>query len=379
MNDRSLRRRPGCRTRAAVLLVSLLLQSQAVTAAEPITFKWHTIPMPDGSGAPAVSFIAPEGWRVEGGMQRTPFELRNMFSMTDLLIEAEDGRSVHFYPTLNFRYSDYTQAMPMQAFDGSYFLPPPQSIGQWILDMYRMSPDSTVSDLQIVAEEPMPELTKLLQRMFQLQMQDLARMQHAPGGAASMNVGGTKVVFRYRQGGRQMEETFLVGWHVMVMTTYGQVATANWGVVDMRSLAGPAGSDYINDPALVTIAQSMRFTPAFFEAMHGYYQRLYRRAPPKTVGQLKQNGDSIGDILHDGWKKRSGMTDAGQSREVDMIHERTPYSTPGGDTVYLSSHYQQVYGDGQGRFLLSNDLNWDPRSDSAFNRNEWQMLEPARP
>jgi len=39
---------------------------------------------------------------------------------------------------------------------------------------------------------------------------------------------------------------------------------------------------------------------------------------------LQNDGSSVSDILYDGWKKRSSMTDAGQSRENDMIHERTP-------------------------------------------------------
>ncbi len=62
-----------------------------------------------------------------------------------------------------------------------------------------------------------------------------------------------------------------------------------------------------------------------------------------------------------------------------MIHERTPYNTSDGSSVYMSSHYQHVYGDGQNRFLLSNDVNWDPRTDPGFNNRQWQLLKPAQP
>lgn len=360
-----------------VLSAFLVFPSCQAQDKKPTVFRQHTVPLP-GEGITGFTLLVPEGWKVEGGMQRTPPELRNMFTLTDLLVEAPDGRSIHFYPAISYRYSDYTQAQPMQPVDGTFFLAPPESIGQWILYMAQINPDPTITNLQLISEEPLPDLTRTLQQMFAGQMQELRQMQHAPGGEAFMDVGGTKVIFKYNQNGKPMEETFLVGWHMMIMRTYGRVAMANWGIVDMRSLAGPAGSDYINDPALVTIAQSIRYNPRYYEAMHRYYQRTFHRPPPKTVKQLQKNNTSVNDILYDGWKKRSGMTDAGQRREIDMIHERTPYTAPDGNTVYLSSHYQRVYSDGQDRYILSNDANWDPRTDSAFNGRQWQMLKPEK-
>lgn len=360
---------------AALLATAALLHAQTPDAT---VFRRVELPMIGEQPLPAMTLLVPEGWRIEGGIQRTPPELRSMFVLRDVQVKAPDGRTVHFYPGMVFRYSSMTQAQPMQPMDGGFFCPPPESIGQWILMISQGNLEPGVTDLRLVSEEPLPQTTQWMRRFYGPQIQDMARMASSPADQPFGDAMGTMVRFAYNHHGRPMEETFVVAWMIMGMKMNGQMAMCFWSIVDMRSVAGPAGSNPAADPVLATIAHSARYTPQYFEAMHGYFQRLYRRPPTQTVAQMRSGSDSVSDILHEGWKRRSGMTDAGQQREVDMIHERTPYTTPHGQTVHLSSHYRHVYSDGQDRYLLSNNPNWDPRTDPAYNGRTWHVLQPQR-
>ena len=171
-----------------------------------------------------------------------------------------------------------------------------------------------------------------------------------------------------------MEETFLIGWRVMGTTMNGRLAMCNWGINEMRSICGPAGSDYMNDPGLITIAHRLRFNPQYYEAMHKYYTQVFRRPPAKTPKAVMAETESISDIIHDGWKKRNAMTDAGQARQVDTIHERAPYVNPHGETVHLSAHYNRVFSDGD-RYILTNNANWSPNTDPNYNSSDWTQLQ----
>ena len=84
------------------------------------------------------------------------------------------------------------------------------------------------------------------------------------------------------------------------------------------------------------------------------------------------------DMMMRNWCRRNAMTDVGQARLVDSIHEQTPYAAPGGESIVLPSLYNHVYADGQGLYLLHNNPNFDPRPDSAFHDRPWQPIKPIR-
>jgi hypothetical protein len=361
------------RQTALAALVLVLLNTVAM-ANGPIAFRQHAVQLPAERPITAMTFLVPEGWQVQGGMQRTPFELRNMFALTDLEISAPDGRSIHFYPGMSFTYSQMTQAQPLQPSGGSFFLAPPRAFSEWILYLNQLSPSPTVTDLRLVSEEPMPQVRERFLALYGQQLQEWRQIA-GQGGEPFGDIHASRIVFTYNENGRAMEETFLVAWRVMGVNMANLGVTCDWAILDMRSLAGPAGTNYLNDPALVTIGHSLRFSPEYFQAMHDYYVQTFRRPPLRTVAKAQEDGESISDIIHKGWKTRNALTDTGQERMVDMIHERTPYAAPDGRTVHLSSHYQRVFSDGQDRYILTNDANWDPRLDPNFNSGQWQPLQ----
>lgn len=351
----------------------------------------HQITDPGMNNIVAATVLVPEGWSVEGGMTRPAPQFYSNPVLVDLAIEAPDGRGAHFFPSMSFEFNGMQQLpafSPTQG--GNFWHPVPDSVGQWILSLAQSNPKPGVTELQLVSEENVPELTaKLRQQAAPLiqQIQQTNQMSAGFGSRQDFDTQATKVVFRYKEDGKAMEETFLVTWQAMVMSINGQAQSAYWSVPMMRSMKGPVGTDYLNDPALTAIFASVRNNPQWDAEMARYWQELARirhngamqrqRDAAAAHQKRMQTLNETSDIIANGWRDRSAAMDRMQEKTVDAIHEQTPYTTPSGETVKLPSFYDHVYTDGNGRYLLENDALYDPNTDPAMNSQTWQRIEPT--
>lgn len=349
----------------------------------PTAFRKHAIE--DQTGMVAATMLVPQGWAVESSVTRQPPNMPGTFAWSDILVSAPDGREFHMYPDFGFVYSNQMNAQPFQPVKGGMFLPPPESIGQWLLQIYQLEPDAAITNLRIVSEEEYTPLTQMLRKLAQPTLQGVQQIQATsmPGDEIGFDTQGVKVIFRYEKHGETKEETFVAGWQIIAynMQSIGMF-TAHWGVYNMRSVSGPIGTDYMNDPALVTISQSFQTTPQWNDAMAKFYRSIAPKpnqpSPPSSAASVGQTNSDVLDIMHKGWSDREAIKDAGQASSVNMIHERTRYADPSavGGSVDLSSHYQHMMTDGQGNYLGHNDANWNVNADPNWNQREWQTMTP---
>ncbi len=346
-----------------------------------VAFEKHTF-TEQTTGMPAFTALVPKGWTVESSIQRTPPQLAAMFSFADILITAPDGREIHFYPSMTFHYSPDINAQPFQPVYEKFFLPPPDSIGDLLLQFAKVNPDPTIKNLRIVSEEDMPALTRRLRELAAGIIQSMAQLQQSamPGDQMFFDTKGVKVVVQYEQDGQTKEETFVTQYQTQSFSTAGTGPIVQWGIYNMRSLSGPLGTDYTRDPTLITIAQSAQITPQWAEAQHKYFvARAPRPSPTKIERPQKTPGEIYAETRQsslDGWKSNQATSDAVASREIDMIYEETPYTDTDGSSVRLSNHWKHVVSDGQGTILMHNDSNWNINADRDWNQRDWQTLTP---
>ena len=384
---------------AVLLGVTLIAATPASSAEAPApppaagstVFREHKITDPGMNDLVAATVLVPEGWAVEGGLTRNPPQLYSMPVAVDVKFTAPDGRRVRFFPSLSFEFGGQGGQPFSATLGGNLYLPLPASPGQWLVEMARISPEPGVTDVRLVSETMDPDLTAQLRQqnaqLFQMIEQNRA-MGAQVGVGTEFDMQATKIVLTYTHDRRDYEETFLMTWQYMASTFQGQPTGGNWSIMLMRSARGPIGTDYLNDPELMTILRSAQNNPAWDAEMGKYWAELTRirnqgnqdrmAINQRAHEQRMQTIRETGDIITQGWRDRSARQDAAHERFIDTIHEVTPYQTPAGETVKLPSFYEHVYTDGNGRYLLNNSSLYDPNTDPNLNQQTWQRIEPTR-
>jgi len=340
----------------------------------------------------ATTVLVPEGWQVEGGITRPASQFYSMPVLLDVKFIAPDGRQARQFPSMSFEFNYRQPAQPFSPTSGgNMYLDLPQSPGAWLMDMSRKQPEPGISDLRLVSEAVVPDLTKQLQQnnaaTYQTVQQSQA-MAMQTGMSMQFDTQATAIVIQYTKDGRQLEETILMTWQYLVHLWQGQVTHGTWSIGEMRSLRGSVGSAYLNDPALQAIFQSARPNPVWVQEMNRYWSEIARilnkggtdrRNQAWAAHQKRmQTMNETSDIIANGWKARNAISDAGHQRTIDSIHEVTPYQTPAGQTVKLPSFYDNVHTDNNGRYILHNDSYYEPNRDPTVNSVDWHRIEQQR-
>ncbi|MGE3926388.1 MAG: hypothetical protein AB7G13_25975 [Lautropia sp.] len=381
--------RSGTITLRATVLAALLI---ATSSSAQTLFREHRLTDPGMHGAVASTLLVPEGWHVEGGLSRPSDRLYSMPVVADVKVTAPDRRQVRFYPSLSFDFDHASPGVPLQpTLGGNLYLPLPDSPGRWFMDMARRSPDPSISGLQLVSESDVPELTAQLRQRSAGLMQILAdgnRTTAGMGFQTAFDTQATRLDLRYVQNGQALEETVVMSWQYQVLVRQGQAVSGSWAILQMRSVSGPAGTPFLEDPVLAAIVASVRNDPAWEAEMNRYWAeiaRIRQRGQQQRQAQfaahnrrMREINQEIGNIIVGGYQRREAIRDASHARTVDAIREVTPYQTSGGQTVKLPSFYDHVYTDNNGRYILHNDAGYEPNIDRTINNVRWQRIEPQR-
>lgn len=354
-----------------------------------VVLKEHRITDPGMNNMLISTLLIPEGWEVKGGATRTANQLFNMPVLLDLTVTAPDGRSARFFPSFSFEFNHRSPGQmlkPTQS--GNLYFPLPDSPGQWIMEMAKLNPAPEVSNFRLVSEADLPEITKMLRQQSTQRFQSVAQLNQTTaqmGFGSEFDTQGTKVVLQYDKGGKAIEETIILTWQYEVMINQDQMTQGNWGVMLMRSIGGPVGTNYIDDPALNAIFRSVRINPQWLAEMNTYWTELAKIRHKgnmdriRTAGKISQiqaeGASAVNDIMMKGWRASNTSSDRIQSKTINAIQEQTVYQTPGGESVKLPSFYDHVYTDGNGRYLLHNDALYEPNRDPTMNSQDWQKIQ----
>lgn len=370
----------------------------AIAPTSATVFLEQTVTDPGMNHMAISTILVPEGWQLEGGAIRSNPGLFNMPVLIDVSITAPDGRGIHFLPSLAFEF-DVNQdqygggapqkMQPLQS--GSLYYPLPESPGEWIIDLASINPADDITRLKLVSEEDIPEITAALRKQNASRYQMTEQMNQTTasmGFGSEFDTQATQVVLEYDKGGRTIEETIVMTWLYDVGISQGRITRGSWNIISMQSLSGPKGTNYVEDPVLNAIFQSVRVNPSWTAEMNKYWVELANikhkgnMAAIKSAAKISQiqadSANEVSDIISKGWSERSASSDRIQAKTIDAIGEQTVYRTPTGDAVKLPSFYDKVYTDGDGRYLLHNDELYDPNRDPDLNDQNWEQVEAVR-
>lgn len=168
---------------------------------------------------------------------------------------------------------------------------------------------------------------------------------------------------------------------------YTSIGGMNWGYT-INALEAPEAvyeqgkKDYIN--ALI----NFQYNPNWLQANNQHYAQLSRQstashnqrmAAIKAQGQAAINTgntySSIADSNHESWKRRNGMTDAGQAKAVDGIWERSNMQDQNGNEYQVEGYSDNVWVNNNDEYIGTDNTNWNPNIDTATYYTEWEPLQ----
>lgn len=168
---------------------------------------------------------------------------------------------------------------------------------------------------------------------------------------------------------------------------YTTIGGMDWGytlnaIEAPKSIYENAKKDYINS------LLNLQVNPNWLQKNNQYYaQRTQqsnaghqqRMATLRAQGQaIINNGNtysSISDSNHESWKRRNAMSDAGHSKSVDAVWERSNVNDQSGNQYQVEGYYNTVWKNNNNEYIGTDNTNWNPNVDNAANNINWEKLE----
>lgn len=363
-----------------------------------VRLRQHTFKDKGMSGMESHTILVPDGWKAEGGAFWAPRQWVNVMPSQDIRVTGPDGTLVSIEPS--FMAKDFTpppglgmQKPPTGSVDGGFpVVPWPTGIAQWKRwlgqDVIKAAfPKAT--GIQVKDAMMMPELTESMRRAYA----PLKRMLESKNGLGGVRTTADCQVLgfysTYTIDGTPLEELRLVSLTSTVNEGSYIGSTVMWSIDRAFTYRAPEGTLEENMGLLKAIADSVRMTDKWFSMRADLQARLLKisrqialdnmNAARKRSEILAQSSQDLNRISSDGYRNRQAIRDGVHKRVIHSIRVTEVYSVPGANqSVHLPSSYDNVYTNGQGEFLLTNDTLFQPGVDLEYDGSSWTKMSVAR-
>lgn len=327
-----------------------------------------------GTGIEAFSMLIPADWQFSGGI-RWILDNPSMPATAAFTVSRPGGSDVfEVFPNQAFYWTDNQMMLATIPAGGRYFgneVRPPvgvvEALKQIVVPRFR----GKAAGLRVVGEQLLPELAKALGAGAQ-----------QPG--VSTSASAAKLRLEYTEGGRRMEEEIYGVVETLTFQTRsmtGVHSNTMWYadcLFSFRSEKGKLGS---RAKLFQTMASSFQVNPQWFSKYNQLVQLLIQRQIQhiQNIGQLSrmisQTHDQISREMMEAYNQRQAVYDRLSddfSRHIRGVEE---YQDPlQGKSVELPAGYTNVWANGNGEYILTEDPNFNPAVGSNLH---WERIEPT--
>ena len=344
-----------------VALVTLACTAPAVAQPPATNMKFTRISVKDPgiNNIEAVSFLAPIGWKVEGGVQW----FHNYSILANLLIRVSDpqsGAAIEFLPVQNFTYID-RPVVPMQRgqnYMGCVVWEPVGDVASFVQTFY------------------VPQALRHLQGARvegRARLETVAREVSRQHGGQSQVV-AEKVRFQFTHDGRPWEEDV----YVTLVFTKWQMGTM-WSVYSAYSLRAPQGKLDAMTPLMSTSINTMRLSLDWF-AGYMQVQDLFNKRMKQGIvdatnlsRQISANAEHARQLYADAYKQRQESQDRIAQSFGEYVRGVDTYKNPYEDRpVQLPAGYNDAWVNARGEYVLSNEAGFNP---NVGDTTEWRRMD----
>ncbi len=291
------------------------------------------------------TMLIPEGWTSDGFIQWSG-EPDYMPEKT-ITVTGPDHAKLTFIPTMAFMYIvvNPVPGFPVTPPNGT---PPPQNLGAWIAKTIAENPNGKLKNVKLVSD--------VRNQQFEAMMDQLDR--ESGGNLRDVRRTSHIVTVTYEQKGVKIREEINVNYALFPPSVNENLRSDMW---TLQFLAGYSALDDKFDqvkPQLVAIQSTMRPVAKWWVQMFKVRGEIMRVRAEQRMEEIRRRGkmyDQMSDAEYAKYKESMKGSDQAQKDRVDTIYERQEYTDTDGSIVTLPIHYNHIFSDGNGNYVMTNN------------------------
>jgi hypothetical protein len=319
----------------------------------------------EGTGLELFHMLIPVGWQFEGGVRWLLDNPGMPASVAFQISNPQGAEMFSMLPNINLTWSTNPMIGMTHPIGSRYFgaeVRPPMGIRQALREMILPRHRAHVEKLQILAEEPQPDLPKLAK-------------SEAPmsGGSAE----GGKVRIRYTSQGRDFDEDIygiVEIFRVPIASMFMPVEIQVWFVDFLFTFRAAVGLLDATMDLYKVMAGSLQLNPEWYAASKSITQSLAQQQIQRirNVGQigkiLAQAGSQMRQQNLNDWYARQQAYDRLSDNRSMALRGMEAFLDPQRQQVVeLPSGYGKAWVNNLGEYLLTEGPGYDPNLNSNQN------------
>lgn len=346
-------------------------EPQEVAAMRGMRLKQFSYTDAQGTGLELFRMLVPVGWHFEGGCH---WLLDNPGMPAAVAFQVSNPQGAEMFsvlPNINLTWNNNPMTGMMHPIGSRYFgaeVRPPVSVHQALRELVLLRNRSNVEGLQILAEEPQPDLPRLVKSEAAIS-----------GGSAE----GGKLRIHYSWQGCQYDEDIygvVEIFRTPLASVLGPSEILIWFVDYLFTFrAAPGLLDATMDLYKVMIG-SFHLNPDWYAAFKSIAQYLAQRQIQRIqhigqIGQiLAQTGSQIRQQNLNDWYARQQVYDRLSTDWSRTVRGVDAFLDPHcQEVVELPSGYGQAWANNLGEYVLTEDPNFNPNLQSNLH---WEPMQP---
>jgi hypothetical protein len=270
------------------------------------------------------------------------------------ITSPQKGR-ISFEPQTTLSYME-GPGLPSQG------VPPPANFPQWLAQAIDQS-NPKISNVKLVSSRRDAKAEAFMKKI-----------ETATGGSEGMQREVHTIVLDYdEEGARRRAEMSVT--YVRFAPYFSQNLNSQlWSISPLGAISAPAQQFAAQRSSLWSVAGTVRATPQWHVQSQAVIAEMSRRRVANSWEVIRQRGRQISqmsDADYAKYKRDSSHGDEAQRTRINSIKKTDDFRDTNGDIVNLPMHYNHVFSDGKGNYVLSNSSQDKPGS-------AWKPIRPMK-
>jgi hypothetical protein len=315
----------------------------------------------------AMTWLAPDGWVAEGGVQWL-HEWRVLAQLHTHVSDPTTGLAIEWLPLQNFIFFEPVAGLPPPPIGGNYqgkaYVPPPNDPLQFVADMWMSGPLAHLQGARVTKLDQVPAVADEFVRSY--------------GGPATSNAFRIRYEFTTASGALWEEDVFFA-W----LFPAGDLPIL-WFVNFAYTVRAPAGMIDANAGIVSTVVSSRTTTPEW-EGTYRLVNQLFTERIQQQLADTRAFGELLNQYRNESQALQAQVVAERQASQ-DRIAELRANTLAGVDNyvnpydrsvVQLPSTWSSYWVNDKGEYIVSDTIGFDPNS--VPNIGVWQQLQVRNP